>query len=460
MPKLTVKYVCQECGSSQFKWIGRCPACGGWNTLVEEVDSPGTTAAIQARGLPVSGPPRAYSLDEVSKSPSLRLSMGLAEMDRVLGGGIVPGSLVLVGGEPGIGKSTLILQACQGFAVKGRKVLYVSGEESLQQIQLRAARLGLSGAGLRLLSETCLERILDSVPAEDPALVVIDSIQTLFTQDLAATAGTVSQVRECTVRLMAMAKSKSLAVILVGHVTKDGGLAGPKVLEHLVDTVLTFEGDAYQPFRVLRAAKNRFGNTQESGLFEMGQTGLTQVENPSAWLLKERGQPREGSAALACLEGSRSLLVEVQALVTPTHYGTPQRSSAGVDPWRLSLLYAVLEKRCGILLYNQDVFVNVAGGLKVQEPAVDLAVVCAVVSSHRGIAIAPDWVVFGEIGLGGELKPVLQSEVRLKEAVRNGFKHALLPAQSEASLKKLRASGIELHPVPELRPAFAELFGS
>jgi DNA repair protein RadA/Sms len=455
MAKLTVKYVCQDCGTAQVKWMGRCPACGAWNSLVEEVESnfpPPLVGGGQGGGVLGGGQP--LSLAEIGSEDVQRLSTGIGELNRVLGGGLVPGSLILLGGEPGIGKSTLVLQACQGFGSTNRSVLYVSGEENLQQIQLRARRIGVQGKGLKLVSETRVERVLELLAQEKPGLLVVDSIQTLFVQDLPAVAGSVSQVRECAARLMAAAKSGQTAILLVGHVTKEGNLAGPKVLEHLVDAVLTFEGDAYHPFRVLRAAKNRFGSTQEAGLFEMGQAGLTPVENPSAYLLQQRQSGREGSAALPCLEGSRTLLVEIQALVTPTHYGTPQRSSTGLDTWRLGLLYAVLEKRCGLHLYNNDVFVSAAGGLQIREPAADLAVACAVASSLKNQSLPSDWVFFGEIGLGGELRPVQQAPARLREASRMGFRHALLPASSPSEMKALSGTGLEAHPAKELRQAF------
>ncbi len=455
MAKLRVQYACQECGATQVKWMGRCPSCGGWNTLQEEAAAEDSPARGQA--LPVEAP-AAVSLDEVAEAPVPRFTTGLAEVDRVLGGGLVPGSLVLLGGDPGVGKSTLVLQACAGLAASGRKVLYASGEESVQQVHLRARRLGVLSPGIRLVAETQWEKVAACASAEACGVLVVDSIQTLFSSDLPASPGTVSQVRECAVRLMALAKSRNLPVFLIGHVTKDGSLAGPRVLEHLVDAVLTLEGDADHSFRMLRASKNRFGNTRELGLFEMREQGLAQVSNPSEYLLRQRGLAQPGACAMASLEGSRPLLVEVQALVTASHEGAARRSSAGVDPWRLNLLYAVLEKRCGIPLHQQDVFVSVAGGFRLQEPAADLALAAAVSSSLRDQALPRQWIVFGEVGLGGEVRPVKQTGLRLKEAARFGFKHAVVPWAEGREAEEWKGLGIAAHPVKELGEALAALW--
>ena len=371
----------------------------------------------------------------------------------------MPGSLVLVGGDPGVGKSTLLLQACANLAASGAPVLYASGEESLEQVAMRAKRLGGMKKGeFRLLCDTSLDSLAAAVNSAKPAVLVVDSVQTFATEDLPSASGSVSQVREVAVRLMALAKHSGMSVFLVGHVTKDGALAGPRVLEHLVDTVLTFEGERHQAFRMLRAVKNRFGGTQELGLFDMGEEGLREVDGASEYLLARRGGTLEGSAVLVALEGTRPLLVEVQALVTPAHYGTPQRASTGVDPYRQNVLYAVLEKRVGLALYSHDVFVAVAGGMRLEETASDLAVAAAVASSLKGKAIPEGWVLSGEIGLGGELRPARQAEQRLREAARLGFKHALLAKEDPKSMARLSGLGITPHFVRDVEEAFRELW--
>jgi DNA repair protein RadA/Sms len=385
-----------------------------------------------------------------------RLQVGNREFDRVLGGGIVFGSVVLVGGDPGIGKSTLLLQMMNRLASEGRRVLYVSGEESLQQTKIRADRLGISSDQLLVVSETSLEKILQDIQTLRPSAVVIDSIQTIYASDLPSTPGSISQVREASSRLLYLAKHLSIPIFLVGHVTKEGFIAGPKVLEHMVDTVLYIEGDANQAFRILRAVKNRFGSTNEIGVFEMKGDGLVEVPSPSEFFLSGRTQPTSGSVVMASIEGSRPILVELQALVVSTPFGLPRRTAQGVDAYRVSLLVAVMEKRLGIRLMNHDVFLNVAGGMRVEEPGVDLGVITSIASSFKDKLIDPETVVFGEVGLGGEVRGVSQSEVRVKEAERLGFKRCLLPKQNQEKVKGTK--GIVLTGIQTVREAMEMLF--
>lgn len=456
MAKLSLRYVCTECGTAQPKWMGRCPGCGRWQTLVEEVvEGP----AGGSRGLEASRPlPRLWRLDEVDLAARPRRSTGLPELDRVLGGGLVPGALVLLGGDPGIGKSTLLLQACLSLSAAGHRVLYASGEESLEQIALRARRLGGGKGDFRLVAETSLDALVSAMESADPEILVVDSVQTFACDELPSGPGSVAQVREVTVRLMALAKSRGLSVFLVGHVTKDGALAGPRVLEHLVDVVLHFEGERHQAFRMIRSVKNRFGGTQELGLFEMGENGLRQLASASEYLLSRRGGASEGCAVLVAMEGTRPLLAEVQALVCPAHFGTPQRASTGVDPYRQRVLDAVLEKRVGLALYSHDVFVAVSGGLRLEETASDLAVCVAVASSLKAKPVPPGWVFAGEIGLGGEIRPVRQAEIRLREAARLGFRHALLAREEAKAMAALSRLGITVHFVRDVEEAFREIW--
>jgi DNA repair protein RadA/Sms len=432
-------YVCGECGASQPKWSGRCPECGAWNTLTEMAVEPaaarnGGTSSWRAGG-PRGGP---VPLADVSMAAVDRIDLPLGEWNRVLGGGVVPGSLVLIGGEPGIGKSTLILQVSALLAQRGGPVLYVSGEESNQQVKLRAERMGIVGAGLFLQAETNLDEVLNAVAELNPRALVVDSIQAVYLDDVPSAAGTVSQVRECTARLMRVAKGDAhMPVFLVGHVTKAGDLAGPRVLEHMVDIVLYLEGDRYHSYRVLRSVKNRFGSTNEIGVFEMASHGLVEVSNPSEAFLAERLSGVPGSAVTVTMEGSRPLLVEIQALVSPTGLPVPRRTANGFDVNRLILLTAVLGKRLGVALGGQDIFVNVVGGLRLSEPAVDLAVALAIVSSARGLALADDLAIVGEIGLSGELRSVGHVERRLAEAAKLGFKRAVVPAASLRRLPKV-----------------------
>ena len=422
-------FACAECGQSSPKWLGQCPACKRWNTMQEEVATPEPKGT--ARGW---GPPQATSkpipLREVEASEEARQRTGIGEFDRVLGGGVVPGSLVLLGGDPGIGKSTLVLAALDRLAraIPDRPVLYVSGEESARQVKLRADRLGAGADNLRLLAETDADRVLHAAEALRPAAVAVDSIQTQYLPNLQSAPGTVTQIREVTARFMALAKTTETPVFLVGHVTKDGAIAGPRVLEHMVDTVLYFEGGGAHPYRVLRAHKNRFGSASEIGVFEMKAGGLAEVPNPSALFLAERPEEAPGSAVAAILNGTRTVLVEVQALVAQTGYGTPRRTALGIDSNRVALLAAVLEKKVGLELLGCDLFVNVAGGLSVDDPAADLATIAALASSFRERALPARTLVLGEVGLAGEVRAVSQPEIRLAEARRLGFERALVPA--------------------------------
>jgi DNA repair protein RadA/Sms len=421
MPKASkIVFTCQSCGYQAPKWLGRCPDCGAWNSLVEEISSSGTKkpAAFDM------GDPQ--TLDAICLDPEMRLKSGIAEFDRTLGGGLVPGSLVLIGGDPGIGKSTLLLQAVASLSGRGLKALYLSGEESPQQLKLRAERLAIHSEGLYVLAGTCIENLFEKIGALKPALLVIDSIQTVYTDALPSAPGSVGQVREVASRLLNWSKKTGIPTFLIGHVTKDGAIAGPKVLEHLVDTVLYFEGDSSHAFRILRAVKNRFGSTNEIGVFEMKDTGLHEVGNPSRIFLEERPEGASGSVVIPCLEGTRPLLVEIQALVGPSPFGMPRRTAVGVDHNRISLLVAVLGKRVGMEMGDQDIFVNVAGGLKVDEPAADLGIVSAMISSFLDRPVDNKVIVFGEVGLAGEVRGVSQAELRIKEAKKLGFSRCIL----------------------------------
>jgi len=444
---LRTVFLCSACGNESPKWFGRCPHCNEWNTAVEETPRASTHPEKHGYGVG-AGAPEPKRLADIEGRGEDRRRSGIGELDRVLGGGLVPGSLVLIGGDPGIGKSTLALQLAGALGRAEHSVLYVSGEESPRQARMRAERIALRGAAdhLWLHSEIDLDAIAAEVDRLNPSLLVIDSIQTLYVPSLNAAPGSVSQVRECGLRLLRLAKDRSLPVILIGHVTKDGSVAGPRTLEHMVDVVLYLEGDAHHEYRILSAAKNRFGSTNEIGVFEMRGDGLSEVENPSERLLRDRGLEVPGSAVVASIEGSRPLLVEVQALVAPTHFANPQRVAQGVDPRRLAVVIAVLEKRAGLSLAGTDVFVNVAGGIRLEEPAADLGLALALASSFRDIPLAPDMVAVGEVGLGGELRPVPHMERRLQEAVRLGFRSAVIPkrnAPAAESGKGKAASTIE-----------------
>jgi DNA repair protein RadA/Sms len=433
------------------KWSGRCDACGAWNTIIEEAPLSAGPGARHAKG-------RGIILQALSdtETPPARAASRMSELDRVLGGGLVAASAILVGGDPGIGKSTLLLQAVAAFAVAGLKCLYISGEEAAAQVRLRAARLGLAQAPVQLGAETNLRDILTTLDAERPDLVVIDSIQTMWLDNIESAPGSVAQVRACAHEIVAFAKRRGVSVILVGHVTKEGQIAGPRVVEHMVDTVLYFEGERGHQFRILRAVKNRFGPADEIGVFEMTGGGLAEVPNPSALFLSERGQPAPGSVVFAGIEGTRPMLTEVQALVAPSTLGTPRRTVVGLDSARLSTILAVLEARCGIPFAGLDVFLNVAGGLRVTEPAADLAVACALLSAREDVTLPPDCVVFGEISLSGALRPVSQTENRLKEAQKLGFSAAIAPTLA----KPASVAGMSVRQMPDLATVVGQVFGA
>ena len=455
MAKVKKAYFCKECGYEAPKWMGRCPACGEWNTFTEEIvarESGSVPAAITS-ALPRSTPQR---VGEIRSNDRPRLDLGNAEVNRVLGGGLVPGSLVLLGGEPGIGKSTLSLQIA--LADNGLKTLYVSGEESAEQIKMRAARIGIGNDECLIYPETLLENIVAQIAEHRPDLVVIDSIQTIYTDLLDSSAGSVSQIRECAALLQKYAKQTDTSVVVIGHITKDGVIAGPKILEHIVDVVLQFEGDNNNAYRLLRSIKNRFGSTAELGIYEMRQDGLRQVSNPSELLLSQDHEGMSGVAIASAIEGVRPFLIETQALVSSAVYGNPQRSATGFDIRRMNMLLAVLEKRVGFKLAQKDVFLNIAGGLKVNDPAIDLAVISAILSSNMDAAIEPEVCMAGEIGLSGEIRPVNRIEQRIGEAEKLGFKRFILPKYNMQGIdtKKLR---IELVPVRKVEEAFRTLFG-
>ena len=443
MARPTSRFVCQSCGAIAAKWAGRCEACGEWNTLVEEAIPP----APAPGGRPAGGSRIAFAPLDAAAEPAPRTVIGISELDRVLGGGLVRGSAILVGGDPGIGKSTLMLQAAAALARAGRRVLYVSGEESAEQVRLRARRLGLGPAPVALAAATHLRDIVASLEAEpEVTLAVIDSIQTMWLDTLDSSPGSLAQVRAAAFELIRLAKTRDLAVVLVGHVTKDGALAGPRVLEHMVDVVLYFEGDRGHQFRILRAAKNRFGATDEIGVFEMTERGLAEVANPSALFLAERRGNIAGSAVFAGIEGTRPVLVEIQALLAPNPQGSPRRSVIGWDGGRLGMLLAVLEARGGLRLGGTDVYLNIAGGLRIGEPAADLAVAAALASAASGQPADPGMVFFGEIGLSGEIRQVAQAEARLKEAAKLGFSAASLPRRLARGGRALSPpAGLALH---------------
>lgn len=448
--KIMTLYVCQNCGYQSPKWLGKCPDCSAWNSLVEEVKSKakGNSPTRPAGAAPVS-------ISDVAGEAEERLSCGIAEFDRVLGGGLVTGSVVLIGGDPGMGKSTLLLQVMDHLARSAGPVLYVSGEESARQTRLRGERLGIRAKELLLLAETALETVMAQIDAVAPRAVVIDSIQTMYAPGLESAPGSVSQVRECAGRLMVTAKRSAIPTFIVGHVTKDGSIAGPRVLEHMVDTVLYFEGDRGHAFRILRAVKNRFGSTNEIGVFEMKEGGLCEVRNPSEIFLAERPLGVSGSAVITTIEGTRPLLVELQALVTPSSLGVPRRTTLGVDANRLALLVAVLDKKVGLHMAGQDIFLNAAGGARISEPAADLGMVAALASSHLDKVIDPQTVIIGEVGLAGEVRAITQPETRVREAAKLGFTRAVIPA---GSLKQVTAvKGMEVIGVKSVEEALDRL---
>ena len=434
-------FFCQNCGHEESKWLGQCPACKEWNTFVEEkvtVSRGSTSAASEAGKERVS---KVVTLSSVSVEEDERIRTGIAELDRVLGGGIVQGSLVLVGGDPGIGKSTLLLQVCQRLSDAGKNVLYISGEESGKQIKLRANRMGTFSEHLYLLCETNLELIRQTIERQKPDMVVIDSIQTMYNEEVSSAPGSVSQVRESTNILMQLAKGMNISIFIVGHVTKEGTVAGPRVLEHMVDTVLYFEGDRHASYRILRGVKNRFGSTNEIGVFEMRKEGLVEVENPSEFMLSGRPEHASGSVVACAMEGTRPILMEIQALVCRSNFGMPRRTAAGLDYNRVNLLMAVLEKRAGLPLSNYDAYVNIAGGIRMTEPAADLGIVMAIASSYKNRPVPEDAIVFGEVGLSGEVRAVTMPEQRVAEARKLGFKTCIIP---EVSLRALGTSDEKL----------------
>ncbi len=467
-------FFCQNCGYESSKWMGQCPACKGWNTFVEEKIAPSSPQATPRRGRAERAKPariRDISLDE-----EVRILSGIGELDRVLGGGLVKASLVLIGGDPGIGKSTILLQACRRYADQGRKILYISGEESLQQIRIRAERIskgaspdgealkprgaatgspdqrsGADSDSLFLLAETNLGDIRETITEEMPDVCVIDSIQTMYSEEISSAPGSVSQVREATGVLMMLAKTLGISIFIVGHVTKDGSVAGPRVLEHMVDTVLYFEGDRHASYRILRAVKNRFGSTNEIGVFEMRDKGLVEVPNPSEYMLSGKPKDASGSIVACSMEGTRPILIEIQALVSHSSFQLPRRTAVGTDYNRVNLLLAVLERRCGLSMGNCDAYVNIAGGIKMTEPAVDLGIVLALVSGYTDRPIGDSIVAFGEVGLSGEVRAVSQAEQRVKEARKLGFKTVILPKANFKAVQKI--DGIEILPVSSLREA-------
>ncbi|SET00250.1 DNA repair protein RadA [Prevotella sp. kh1p2] len=466
MAKDKIAYVCSNCGQESSKWIGKCPSCGQWNTFKEiriAADTGTSAARSAAQSLnahrSASGGNRSVPLNQISAKDEPRMDMHDTELNRVLGGGLVPGSIVLLGGEPGIGKSTLTLQTI--LNMPERKVLYVSGEESAHQLKMRAERIAGSGneaGNVQILCETNLEHIFSNIKDVRPELVIVDSIQTISTEEVESSPGSITQVRECAAALLRFAKSSGTPVILIGHINKEGTLAGPKILEHIVDTVVQFEGDQHYMYRILRSIKNRFGSTSELGIYEMQQNGLRQVANPSELLLAEDHDGLSGVAISSAIEGVRPFLVETQALVSSAAYGTPQRSATGFDQRRLNMLLAVLEKRVGFKLMQKDVFLNIAGGLRVTDMAMDLSVIAAVLSSNVDTPIESGWCMCGEVGLSGEVRPVSRIEQRIAEAEKLGFTHIIIPAFNLKSLNPHKYH-IELHPVKKVEEALRALFG-
>ena len=457
MAKVKTSFFCQNCGAQTPKWVGKCPSCSEWNTFVEEViqktdDAPSWKKNDGNKKVVA----QAHRLSDVEIKSEHRISLLDQELNRVLGGGMVPGSLILMGGEPGIGKSTLLLQVA--LSLKKQSVLYVSGEESEQQIKMRADRLKMSNDSFFILTETSLDNIFRQVSNMQPQLIIVDSIQTMFSSKIESSPGSVSQIRECAGEFLRYAKESSVPVILIGHITKDGTIAGPKILEHMVDTVLQFEGDRQHVYRILRANKNRFGSTAEIGIYEMQGSGLREVTNPSEVLIAQREESLSGVAIAATMEGIRPLLIETQALVSSAVYGTPQRSSTGFDLRRLSMLLAVLEKRCGFKLGAKDVFLNIAGGIKVEDPAIDLAVICSILSSSEDIAISPRITFSAEVGLSGEIRPVTRIEQRISEAEKMGFEEILISKYNLKGLDKNRYKGIKIISVSKVEEVFRHLF--
>lgn len=449
MAKAKTVFFCKECGNESSKWLGQCPACKQWDTMVEQKIEKNIYKSSNRRTVSDN---KAVVLSQVSSKEDERMTTNIGELDRVLGSGIVKGSLVLVGGDPGIGKSTLLLQMCKELASMGKKVLYVSGEESTVQIKMRADRLGEFKGDMLLLSETNLDTVLDNIDEIKPEIVIIDSVQTMFKEDVASSPGSVSQVKETTNVLMHIAKEKGIATFIVGHVTKEGTVAGPRVLEHMVDTVLYFEGENQASYRMLRAVKNRFGSTNEIGVFEMQREGLVEIPNPSKYMLQGKPEDEPGSVVTTAIEGTRTILVEIQALVCRTSFNFPRRTSAGTDFNRVNLLLAILEKRLGMKLAECDAYVNIAGGMKVTEPAVDLALIMAVISSYRNVPISGRTIIFGEVGLTGEVRAVSQASQRVSEAIKIGFEKIIMP-KANLPIQDVDVSGINIIGVSNIREA-------
>ncbi len=455
MAKVKSKFVCQSCGYTSVKWMGKCPGCNEWDTFVEELETPKTANKNESKTISTSSKPQ--KLSEITFENEDRTKTNISELDRVLGGGIVKGSLVLVGGDPGIGKSTLLLQVADLIARQNKTVLYVSGEESIKQTKLRADRLKAGSDNLLIVAENNLDRILAHIDKVKPDLLVTDSIQTVYHPEVTSAPGSVSQVREATGILMRVAKGMGIATFIVGHVTKSGSIAGPKVLEHMVDTVLYFEGEKHNVYRILRAVKNRFGSTNEIGIFEMSNRGLLEVQNPSNLFLSNRPEEAPGSVVIAAMEGSRPVLIEIQALVSQSSFGNPRRMANGVDYNRVIMLMAVLEKRVGMMISDQDGYVNVVGGMSMDEPAADLAIITAIASSFRNKSVDPETMIFGEVGLTGEIRSVSHAQNRLIESSKMGFKKCVLPKGNLEGLEIPK--GVTVHGIETVEEAFSILFG-
>ena len=451
MAKIKTKYVCQSCGYENPKWLGKCPECMKWNTFVEEIEDKSSKSNHRETFVIDKSSQKPVNINSITIKHEERFSSGINELNRVLGGGIVRGSLVLVGGDPGIGKSTLLLQVSESVAQSGKKVLYISGEESESQIKMRAERLNAKSENLFIMAENNLNIIEHNLEGFDPDLIILDSIQTVFTPDVASAPGTVSQIKEGTSRFMRISKKMGISTFVVGHVTKEGALAGPKIMEHMVDTVLYFEGERYNTYRLIRAVKNRFGSTNELGVFEMSEKGLQELENPSKALISEKPENASGSVIVSTVEGTRPMLLELQALVSPTSFGIPRRTATGIDFNRVNLLLAVLEKRAGMQIQNQDVYLNIVGGIKINEPSMDLGVILAVASGFRNIPISGEVAVTGEVGLTGEIRGVSYIEKRISECRKLGFKKIIIPKSNYEAVKDVK--GIEIWPVENVRQA-------
>ncbi|SCI47009.1 Circadian clock protein kinase kaiC [uncultured Clostridium sp.] len=454
MAKIRTKYVCQECGYETSKWLGKCPECTKWNTFVEEIEQKDSRKEVFIIDKSSSKP---VNINAIETKEEERFSTEIAELDRVLGGGIVKGSLVLVGGDPGIGKSTLLIQVSSNVANAGRKVLYISGEESESQIKMRAKRLGINSDNLYIFAENNLSIIEANLDTISPDLIIVDSIQTVYSPEIASAPGTVSQIKEGTAKFMKISKKMGISTFVVGHVTKEGSLAGPKLLEHMVDTVIYFEGERYNTYRLVRAVKNRFGSTNELGVFEMRDLGLVELDNPSKVLISEKPKDVAGSVIISTVEGTRPMLLELQALVSPTSFGIAKRTATGVDFNRVALLLAVLEKRVGLQIQNQDVYINVVGGIKINEPSIDMGIILAVASSFRNIPVSEDVVVTGEVGLTGEVRAVSFIEKRIAECKKLGFKKIIIPRNNYDAVKEV--TGIDIIPVDNLRQAINIVLG-